>query len=141
MPPSRDGGRRARSVLGRAEIGRDHFGIIRHFHRLAVGDDPALVQHRDAVGDRQHPVDVVLDQDDGVLGGQALDQIGDHDAVGFGKPGQRLVEQQQLGVDRQGNGDFQQPLGAMRKIDAGFGRVIGKPDRVQNRPGSIVDRR
>ena len=65
-----------RAVPGGAEIGRDHVGVGCDLRRLAVGDHAALVQHRDAVGDRQHAVDIVLDQQHGVGLGELADQFG-----------------------------------------------------------------
>ena len=48
-----------------AEIGADHFGIALDLGRRAVGDDAALVQAHDAVGDAHHHLHVVLDQQHG----------------------------------------------------------------------------
>jgi hypothetical protein len=54
-------------------------------------------QHADAVGQREHGVHVVLDQQDAVLPLQALQQ--GHDLRRFDRPhaGHRLVQQQHLG--------------------------------------------
>src|SRR5687767_3322598 len=48
--------------------------------RLAVGDELALVQHDDAVGERPDHVHLVLDQQDGLLAAclDALNQVEDH---------------------------------------------------------------
>ena len=66
------------------------------------------------------------------------DQRADHLAVGFGEPGQRLVQQQQLGVGGQRDGDFQQPLLAVRQVGARLGGAILQPDRGQQRPGAAL---
>ena len=65
------------------------------------------MQHGNAVGDRQHPVDVVLDQQHRMALRQTLDQVRDDDAVRLGEAGKRLVEQQQLRLDRQRHRDFE----------------------------------
>ena len=123
----------------RTHIGRDHVWIAGNLGRLAVGDHAALVQHGNAVRQRQHAIDVVLDQQHGVGRGELADQRADHLAVGFGQAGQRFVEQQQLRIGGQRDGDFQQPPLAVREVGAWLGRAILQPDRGQQRPGARVD--
>ena len=50
-----------------AEIGLAHLGIGADRLRRAGGDDAAVDQHGDAVGEREHRLHVVLDQQDGQL--------------------------------------------------------------------------
>ena len=71
--------------------------------------------------------------------GELLDQRSDDDAVGLGEAGERFVEQQQLGVGGERDGDFEQALGAMRKVDGAFGGLIDEADGVEDRPGALVD--
>src|SRR5437764_14301647 len=48
-----------------AEIDRLHARIARDLLRRALDEQFAVDQHRDAVGEREHDVHVVLDEDDG----------------------------------------------------------------------------
>ena len=114
-------------------------GLLADLGGLAVGDQAALVQHGDAIGQRQHAVDVVFDQQHRVGVGQLADQRADHFAVGFGEPGQRFVQQQQLCVGGERDGDFQQPLLAMRQVGAWFRGAVLQPDGGQQRPGARVE--
>ena len=50
-----------------AEIGRPHLGVGADVGGRARGDHPAIDQHGDAVGEREHRLHVVLDQQDGEL--------------------------------------------------------------------------
>ena len=43
-----------------AEIDPTHLGIAAHFLRPALGENAALMQHRDLLGDREHHLHVVL---------------------------------------------------------------------------------
>ena len=124
----------------RAEIGGDDLGIARDIGRFAVGDDAPLVQHRDPVGQRQHAVDVVLDQQHRVRRRQFPDQRADHLAIGLGEAGQRFVQQQQFRVGGERDGDFQQPFLAMREVGARFGGSLVQADIGEQRPGAGVDR-
>ncbi len=60
-----------------AEIGLAHLGIGADDVGRARGDHAAIDQHRDAVGEREHRLHVVLDQQDGVVAFQRL-QHGHH---------------------------------------------------------------
>ena len=77
-----------------AQVGVAHLGIDADPLRHVARDDRAVDHHRDAVGDAEHRVHVVLDQQHGMLGLErrqqrqhALGLLGAH-------AGERLVEQQ-----------------------------------------------
>ena len=61
----------------------------------AVDQHPAFVHHRHAVGEREHAIDVVLDQQHRNLLRNALDELAHAFALRRGESGQRLVEQQE----------------------------------------------
>ena len=48
-----------------AEVGLAHLGVGADLLRRAGGNDAAIDQHRDTVGEREHRLHVVLDQQDG----------------------------------------------------------------------------
>ncbi len=132
-------GRGRIAVSGGVEIGGHHGGVGGDLGWRAVGDDAALMQHGYAVGDRQHAVDVVLDQQHRMGFRQPLDKRRDDDAVGLGQPRERFVEQQQFGIDGERDGDLQQPLSAVRQIDDVLRAIVGQPHRIEDRPGALVD--
>ncbi len=122
-----------------AEIGRDHIGIGGDVGRRAVGDQAALMQHGDAIAERQHAVDVVLDQQHRMAVGELADQGAHHLPVGFRQPGQRLVEQEQAGIGGECDGDFQQAALAVAEICASVGGAILQSDGGEQRPGARVE--
>src|SRR5207247_3348465 len=107
---------RARSERDVAEVGRLHLAVLLDLRRRALGDHATLVQDRDAVGEGEDLVDVVLDQHDRDGPAQRADQVR-HTQPRVGREaGERLVEQQQLGPCRQRDGDLEQPLVAVREV-------------------------
>ncbi len=77
-----------------AEIGLLHDRRGDHRRRLAVGGEPAVGQHDDAVGERAHHVHLVLDEQDGLgrVGLEPRDQV-EHDRnLVDAHAGGRLVE-------------------------------------------------
>ena len=83
--------------------------------RVAARDDAAVHQHRDAVGELEHRVHVVLDQQDAVA---ALERCEQRDqALRFGEAHarHRLVEQQQLRLRGERHRHFELPPLAVRQ--------------------------
>ena len=93
------------------EIGGDDGGVLADRRGRAFGDLAAEIQHRDGVRRVHHQLHVVLDQQHGRA---ALGDGADRSRQAFrfirGKPGRRLVEQQELGLRGKRAGDFEQPL-------------------------------
>ena len=75
------------------EIGGDDVGVAADLGRVAIGDQPALVQHGNAVGQGQDTVNVVLDEQHGVGVGQFANQRANHLTVGLGQAREGFVEQ------------------------------------------------
>ncbi len=78
----------------------------------------ALVHHGDGVRKAEHAIDVVLDDQDRNVRCHVLDQAGDALALGGGKTGQRLVEQQQLRLGAERDAEIHQPLPAIGQFAA-----------------------
>ena len=99
----------------------------------AIQQDAALVHDGHVVGEAEYAVDVVLDEQDGNVRGELLDEGADALALGGGEAGKRLVEQQQarLGGERQAHVD--QPLAAV-----GQGTRLGALDACE---AEIADQR
>ena len=99
-----------------AEIGLLHHRRGDHLGGLAVGDQLAVVQHDDAVGERAHHVHLVLDQQDDLRGVllELRDQV-EHDRhLVDAHAGGRLVEHEDLRLERDHQRDFELALVAMR---------------------------
>ncbi len=111
-----------------AEIGRLDLGVLLDLGRPALGDDPTLMEHGDAVGQREYLVDVVIDEHDGDRLAQGPDQVGHPHAIVGGETGERLVEQEQVRARRQGDGDLEQALVAMRQVARHRERLVGETD-------------
>src|SRR4051794_5156150 len=96
-----------------AEIGATDVFIPADHLWLAGSDDAAIDQNRDAVGQREHRLHVVLDQHDGEFAPQFLQKR--HHARGFRdtEAGHRLIEQQQARLCRECYGELQLALLAM----------------------------
>jgi hypothetical protein len=97
----------------RADIDRLDAGVAARILGGAVHQNLAVIHDGYGVSHLEYPVDVMLDQQHGDVGGQRLDQAGDARALGGGETGQRLVEQQdaRLGSERQPH--IQQALAAI----------------------------
>ena len=74
-----------------------------------AGDDLAEVEHVHGVADPEHQIGVVLDQDDGAaLRRQRGQEAAEGGGLALVEAGARLVEQQHLGIGRQGAGQLDQ---------------------------------
>ena len=91
------------------------------------------MQHGDRLGDRPHELHVVLDDDDRVLAGERQQQL--RRALGFLRrhAGDRLVDQQQLGLLHQQHADLEPLLLAVRQRAApARARCGGQPDDLEH---------
>ncbi len=116
--------RRARPLGMAARLGRergDAGADVDLLHRLAlprvrggaVDQHAPVVHHRHAIGQREHPVDVVLDQQHRDVRRDALDQVRDALAFGRREPGERFVEQQHARAGRERQSHVEEPLPAV----------------------------
>ena len=87
--------------------------------RIASGRPSAITRafghHGHPVGDGEHEIHVVLDQQHRMLARQALEQGGHALRFLRAHAGQRLVEQQDLGVAGERHGDLELALLAVRQ--------------------------
>src|SRR5262249_53031540 len=97
-----------------AEIGHAHAGVISNLVGGSGRDDAAADQHRDAVGEREHRVHVVLDQEDRVLPLYAFQQLRHRARFLDAQTRHRLVEQQhdRMGCER--HAELELPVLAVR---------------------------
>ncbi len=95
-------------------------------------DDASIDQDRDAVGQREDRIHVVLDEDDrepSLEAGRAGRRISAE--LGHPHPGHRLVEQQQARPARQDHRQFERPPLAVRQCGGRHVGSAGEPDFFQ----------
>src|SRR6266545_5917867 len=95
-----------------------HPGVSLDLGGRGVGQHLALVERDDAVRVAEDDVHVVLDLDDGAQAdapGRAHEDLHDGVLVGGAHTAGRLVEQDDLGTQREGRGDVQELLVALRQ--------------------------
>ena len=88
----------------------------------AFDDDLAEMQERDAVGEFQRDVHVVLDHDDGDVARNGRQELAHIAPLVDRQAGERLVEQQHFGILRQRHGDLDTPpfaVGGLRQRPPG----------------------
>ena len=114
-----------------AQIGFAHSGVGPNFRRIARGDDPAIDQNGDAVGEREHRLHVVLDQENSDAAFELAQHR--HHAGGFVRThaGHRLVEQKEPRPRRQRHGDFELALLAVTEPVDAHGGARAEPDALE----------
>src|SRR5215831_18856876 len=127
----------ASAMLG-PQVGLDHAGILRHRGVVALGDDLAAREDRDAVRELRHHAQVVLDHQHRAVGRDALDQRRDALDVLVGHPRRRLVQEQQLGLERKRRRDLQRALAAVRQLDRDRVLEFRQRDRLEQRARPAV---
>src|SRR5215470_15392992 len=102
----------AASDMLRPHVRLHHVLVLAHRRVVALGEDLAPGEHGDVVREVRHHLQVVLDHQHRALGRDALDEGGDpvHVLVPHSRGG--LVEEEQLGVQRERGGDLQRSLPA-----------------------------
>ena len=106
----------------------------------AVEQHPAFIHDGDVVGELEHPVDVVLDQQHRQIGRNALDDGADALAFRRGKACERLVQQQDARRGGERHAHVEQPLAAIGQ-HAGFSLFdAGKAEIADGGVGLGIDR-
>jgi hypothetical protein len=113
-----------------------------HGGGIAIGGEPALVQHDDAVGKRAHDVHLVLDQEDrlGHVALQPRDQV-EHDRnLVDAHAGGRLAEHEDAGLERHHHRHFELALVAVRQRGGALVALCVESDALQRRVGALDQR-
>ncbi|MNP74503.1 hypothetical protein D3C76_1713910 [compost metagenome] len=76
-----------------SQVGSPHLRVVAHLFDAAGQHRLAVHQHRDAVGEGEHRVHVMLDQQDRVTALEAVQQLGHARGLVGAHPGRRLIEQ------------------------------------------------
>src|SRR5215470_11939569 len=108
------------------EIDRLDARIARDLLGRAVDEQGTVDQHRDAVGEREYDVHVVLDQEHRHVGRQRRDRRQDLVALVLGHAGGRLVEQQHARAAGDGERNLDQALLAVGQIAGAFVHHVGE---------------
>ena len=114
MAPAADGGGSRDDMRGAgADVDLAHLRVVARIVDAAVHQHAAFVHHGDDVGDLEHAVDVVLDQQHRDLREMRLHQRGDARALGRRETRERLVEQQDVRRGREREPHVEQALSAI----------------------------
>src|SRR5262249_52628575 len=106
-------------AMANPEIGFAHAGVGRDRIVVALGHDPAAGEHRDPVGQIGNHTEIVLDHQHRAIGRNALDQRADASDVLVPHARHRLVEQHQLGIERERRCDLERALAAVGQLRRG----------------------
>src|SRR6266496_328866 len=108
-------------VAATAKVGRLDLRVPADGVGRVVGDEPAVLQHGDGIGERHDHVDLVLDQEHRPVppAANGLDQCDDGRHFLERHPRRRLVEQEHLGVERQENAHLELALLAVGQLARG----------------------
>src|SRR6185437_1086042 len=97
-------------------------------------------QHGDAPRQAEHQIHVVLDDEEGEVGGKALDHLDDGAAFARGHARGRLVEQQHAGLEAERHRDLDQALAAIGDLAHRTQRILGDAQLFEERIGLFDDR-
>jgi hypothetical protein len=114
-----------------AEIHRAHLRVGHDLLRRALREHGALHQHGDLLGEAEHHIHVVLDDQHGDVGIEAGDHIEDEMALRGRHAGRRLVEQQHARPLGERNRDLDQALAAIGQLTHQLERIVDQPQRFQ----------
>src|SRR5271166_3820799 len=108
-----------------------------HHRWVAVGDELAVGQNNDAVGERAHDVHLVLDQQDGLrlVALQPCDEVEHHRNLVDAHARGRLVEHVDLRLERHHHRDLELALVAVWQRRRQRVALAGEPDRFEHRVG------
>src|SRR2546428_524493 len=101
----------------------------------AERDQLPEVEHGDAIAEIHDERDVVLDEQDGEVEARAnpADQLAEPPLLPAVHAGGGLVEQEQLGLQRQGARDLQPALVAVGEVPCALVRTVGQANQLQQR--------
>src|SRR5215468_2767735 len=112
--------------------------MVAYLVRRAAGDQAAVDQGRYPVGEAEHGIHVVLDQQDGPPALERFDEA--EDTLGFvgSHPGHRLVEQQDARAGRQSQAELELPALAVRQYAGQLIAAVTQSDGVELDAGALA---
>src|SRR5260221_2335518 len=127
--PARSPCRRSASAMRLAQVHGAHAAIGRDLVGAALDQHLSLHQHRDAIGEAEHQIHVVLDDEDRDIAGQRTEDFEDAAGILRRHARRRLVEQQDARVESQRDGDLHKALPFVRQVLHARARVILELER------------
>src|SRR5690606_15430010 len=104
------------SRVPRTHIGRPNPRILADRRIIALCQDFSPLQDGDMVADIGDDGEIVLDHQHGALPGDVPDDGGYRADILLAHAGHRLIEQQHLGIERQGRCDLEHALASVGKV-------------------------
>src|SRR5690606_16039865 len=125
---------RLRTLVGNSssEIPLDHHGVGADLVEGAFGEDGAFGEAGDAGAEGAHEAHVVLDDDDGTGAGDGAEEGGGFLGLAVGHAGDRLVDQQELGVLGEQHADLEPLLLAVAEAGGEVAFAGGEADGVED---------
>src|SRR3954454_12391452 len=112
--------------------------VLGQFGIIAFGEHLAAGQHGDDVGEIGDDAQIVLDHQDGVFRGDALDQCSDLVDVFMAHAGHRLVEQHHFRIERPRGRGLQRAFAAIGHFDRRRVLEFAEPHVVEEVAGAAV---
>src|SRR5579872_1509267 len=128
-----------RPLAGLTEIDFAHPLIGFDLARRSLGEYGAADHHSDPVGETEHHIHVVLDDQHGDVLRQLIDGIEDDVAFGARYAGGRFVEQQHIRFQADGDGELDEALAAIGQFRYAVARHVGKLEHLQQPPRLVDD--
>src|SRR5689334_8496696 len=107
------------SAMTDPEIGFAHAGIGGDRVIVAFRQDAPPRQHRDAIGEIGNDAEIVLDHQNGAIGGDSFNERADASDILVPHPGHRLIEQHELGIERERGGNLERALATIGQFGRG----------------------
>src|SRR5262245_42712596 len=126
--------------MGRADVGFEDFGILRDLRIRSLGEHRPALEDRDGVGEVLDDAEVVLDHQNRPVRGNLLDEIGHPAHVLVSHPLRGLVEQHELGLERERRRDLQGALAAVGQLDGDRLGERAEVDRSEQFERALVER-
>src|SRR5258706_10306264 len=102
-------------MLG-TQVGLDHLRMSGHRPVIALGDDLTAREDGDVIGEVLHDAEVVLDHEDGALGGDAPDERRDALDVRVRHAGRGLIEEHHFRIERERGRDLERALAPVGQL-------------------------
>src|SRR5262245_14479852 len=127
-------------ILVATEVGLAHALVVGDLSRGAGHQDRALRHHGDVVGDPEHDLHVVFDDDDVDRTGEFADLANCALGLGRAHAAGRFVEQQQARLRDHSHADFEQGDVAVGKVAGLARRKMRKPDLLERAVDGLARR-
>src|SRR5580692_3684005 len=112
-------------MMALAEIDLTDARIGDDLSRCPLNQDATLHQHRDAAGEAEYQLHIMLDDQHSDFARKLLEHVKDDGALGGRYPSRWLIQQQNPWLQAKGYGNLDQALLAVRQFPHRHQRIIG----------------